>query len=133
MCHVKLRVVDNLEFLNDELRVSRYSCTVRHYVAVLKRSDNESCRLQQRDHVRRRSCAAMAPQRSMQTSIGELVRLGKKLWGYSSKMAIKSAHDPARKAARRQMGRSLPRLRSTFRTPPKTNASLTPPSPPQSP
>jgi len=41
----------------------------------------------------------MAPQRSMQTtSIGELVRLGKKLWCYSSKMAIKSVHDAARKA-----------------------------------
>src|ERR1700722_17674817 len=67
----------------------------------VKRSDNESCRHQQRDHVRRKSCAATAPQRSMQTSIGELVRLGKKLWWYSSKMAIKSAHDTARKAARR--------------------------------
>src|SRR5258708_825389 len=77
MRHVKLRVVYNPEFLNDEWRFSRYSCTVRRYVAVLKRSDNEFCRHQQRDHVKRRSCAAMAPQRSMQTSIGELVRLGK--------------------------------------------------------
>src|SRR5260370_15758336 len=118
MCHVKLRVVDNPEFLNDEVRVSRYSCTVRRYVAVLKRSDNESCRHQQRDHVRRRSCAAMAPQRSMQTSIGELVRLGNKLWWYSSKMAIKSVHDTARKAARRQMGRYFPRLRCNVRTQP---------------
>src|ERR1700722_14858073 len=83
-------------FSLDEVRVSRYSCTVRCYVAVLIPSDNESCRLQLRDHVRRRSCAAMAPQRSMQTSIGELVRLGKKLWWYSSKIAIKSVHDTAR-------------------------------------
>jgi hypothetical protein len=58
----------------------------------------------------------MAPQRSMQTtSIGELVRLGKKLWCYSSKMAIKSVHDAARKAARSQMGRYLPLIRCLIR------------------
>ena len=60
----------------------------------------------------------MAPQRSMQTSIGELVRLGKKLWWYSSKMAIISVHDTARNAARRQMGRYLPWLRCSVRSHP---------------
>jgi hypothetical protein len=60
----------------------------------------------------------MAPQRSMRTSIGELVRLGKKLWWYSSKMAIKSVHDSARKAARSRMGRYLPLLRCNVRSQP---------------
>ncbi len=58
----------------------------------------------------------MAPQRSMQASIGELVRLGKKLWWHSSRMAIKSVHDTARSAARRQIGRNRPCLRCSVRS-----------------